>query len=577
MYYVYSSLVYLSLSKYDVKRIKQNDKLFHNYVSFWMSKSHITPGLDFAGGADILLRVQFDQVFYDRMMIFKYCIKEHLLKKNIVTNMVILGSYNKSNIMLQIKFKFQDDINEFKNKILINFNNLEMSYFDKNTLILAFNKIYCKKIKNNIMDRMIEIIRNRIQNIGLIELYIARYGIDKIQIQIPGYYNSNRAKQILGRTAQLNFYICNDKDNFILNLHNLPNDVVIKNKPYKSPTGLIKNDIYLEFNSNQLSIVKYYLKDKCPSNLLIKYGASGLYVNKIRTYVLLKKDKLSGNKLLNANMFLNNNSQLSGVIIKFNSSGSKLFYKLTKKYIGKRLAIVLDNNVSSISLIKQSIKNGEALISLDASTLKYKNIKEEIKELVLLLKSGALPAKLTFEEEKIIGPSLGDESIIATKKAIIISFICISVFMLYIYRQVGIISIIGLCFNMCMIICILSYFNSTITLSSAAGLLLILGMSIDSHIIINERIKEELIKYTTFHIAVQRGHYMAFNSILDANITTFIIGVILFYFGVSIIKNFAIMILIGSSSSLISAMFINKLLFDMINNNNFLSKKFFNL
>jgi preprotein translocase subunit SecD len=242
------------------------------------------------------------------------------------------------------------------------------------------------------------------------------------------------------------------------------------------------------------------------------------------------------------------------VLIKFDSAGSKLFDQITAENVGKRLAIVLDDNVYSAPVIRERISGGEAQISGNFTM-------EEAKDLAIVLRAGSLPAPVVVLENRTVGPSLGFDSISKGVKAAIIGLILVVAFILFYYRASGIIANIALILNFILILGIMSMFKATLTLPGIAGIILTIGMSVDANVLIFERIREELRLGRTPLNAIEAGYEKAMSTILDANITTLIAALVLFQFGTGPIKGFAVTLSIGILSSMFTAIFVTRTIF----------------
>ena len=564
IYFLYPSMVYFSLSSNELKDVRQNKNAFIKHLPKWINSSHIVPGLDLQGGSRIVLNVDITRIISNKIIQSKDCLKQYANKNNIQYESIKHINKNKDIEQIEISTKSHHNIELFEKQIYKRFKDLTIVSNNRNKLKLVLNLKYIKKLKQDIVNQTIYIIRNRIDKIGITDPIIARQGENQIQIQLPGYDNTTQAKKLIGRTAQLYFQICNDDNKFLTKLKNLPVGTIIQKSFYSRPNSAPGTDIYLKLEKNKLSEVKNYLSNKIDKNLVIKYGALADDSKYLRTYTLFKKIEISGEDLIDARVSMfSKNMENPSVAIKFSPNGARIFDELTKNSIGKRIAIVLEDEVNSAPVINQRIENGNASISIGGA-FSRKKMEKEAKDLSLILKAGALPAPITFSEERSVGASLGSDSIKSGKQAFLIGGILISLFMLIYYKNSGIIAILGLFFNIITVLAVLSNLGATITLPGIAGLLLTIGMAVDANIIINERIKEELKLGKMPYTAIETGYKAAFSAVLDANITTFIAGIVLWQFGSGPIKNFATMIIIGTISSVISAVFITRIFFDIL-------------
>jgi SecD/SecF fusion protein len=377
-------------------------------------------------------------------------------------------------------------------------------------------------------DRAIEVIRNRIDQFGVREPSIQRQGEDEIVVQLPGITERQRAIDLIGKTALLEFkLVTTDADK-----------------------------------------VKAALAGNIPD------GYELLYTGDDKEPVLVdKKACLTGSAIADAMVRLDSRDfHYPAVGIKFNAEGGKAFAALTENNIGKRLAIVLDGKVQSAPNIREAIPSGDAVI-----TGRF-NI-EEAQDLALVLRVGALPAPMYVEEERTVGPLLGQDSINKGIKASLIGCAAIFIFMGFYYLLAGIISNVALLLNFLMILggmgalpFIFPGVSATLTLPGIAGIALSLGMAVDANVLINERIREELLAGRPLRNAIANGYSRAFSAILDSNVTTLVAAFLLFQFGTGPIRGFAVTLTIGLLVSMFTAIVVTRTLFELLLNWGILKK-----
>jgi len=375
--------------------------------------------------------------------------------------------------------------------------------------------------KKDAVERAIEILRNRIDSMGVGEPVIQRQGSNKILVQLPGVTDREAAKRMIGTVAKLDFYMVNS-----------------------NPKNL---EDALKGNIPEGYILKYITKEDNEPVLLEETPA------------------LSGETVADA--IVDFDSQAFGqpyISLKLNAEGAKKFARITRENIGEQLAIVLDNEVLSAPRIKDAILGGTAQITGQFSY-------DEASLLALSLRSGALPAPMHREEERTIGPLLGQDSIKAGINATIIGGILVFLFMLIYYLQAGMISNIALAMNLLLIFGIMGFLNTmlpesqlTLTLPGIAGIILTLGMAVDANVLINERIREELKTGRPLQAAVNNGFNKASKAIIDSNSTTLIAAFMLFQFGSGPIKGFAVTLSIGLIASLFTALFVTRTFFNTL-------------
>jgi SecD/SecF fusion protein len=371
-------------------------------------------------------------------------------------------------------------------------------------------------------DRAVEVIRNRIDEFGVRETSIQKQGEDEIVVQLPGVTERERAIDIIGKTAMLEFKI-------------VPNDT---DKLKTALAGTIPDGYEL----------KYTLDENEP-------------------LLLEKQAVLTGDALTNASVRFDQ-SQFNEPIValQFNAAGAKKFAQVTADNVGKRLAIVLDGKVQSAPRIREAIPSGEAVITgrFDAQVAQ---------DLALILRVGALPAPMHIEEERTVGPLLGQDSINKGVKASLIGCALVFIFMAGYYLLAGLISDIALLLNLIMILGGLGLLpllfpgvSATLTLPGIAGIALALGMAVDANVLINERIREEIAAGRNLRTAIGNGYSRAFSAIFDSNLTTLIAAFLLFQFGTGPIRGFAVTLTIGLLASMFTAIVVTRVIFELLLN-----------
>ena len=371
-------------------------------------------------------------------------------------------------------------------------------------------------------DRAVEIIRNRIDEFGVRETSIQKQGEDEIIVQLPGVTDRERAIDIIGKTAMLEFKIVSDDPA----------------KLKDALAGTVADGYEL----------KYTLEDNEPM-------------------LLEKKAALVGDALTGAEVRFDQGQFNEPIVsLKFNAAGAKKFSEVTASNIGKRLAIVLDGKVQSAPRIKDAIPSGEAVITGRFDV-------QQAQDLALILRIGALPAPMHIEEERTVGPLLGQDSINKGVKACFVGCALVFIFMAGYYLLAGIISDIALLLNLLMILGGLGLLpvlfpgvSATLTLPGIAGIALSLGMAVDANVLINERIREEISMGRNIRTAIGNGYSRAFSAIFDSNLTTLIAAFLLFQFGTGPIRGFAVTLTIGLISSMFTAIVVTRVIFEILLN-----------
>jgi SecD/SecF fusion protein len=378
------------------------------------------------------------------------------------------------------------------------------------------------KAKEDAADRAVEVIRNRIDEFGVRETSIQKQGEDEIVVQLPGVTDRDRAIEIIGKTAMLEFKL-------------------VENDPSK---------------------LKEAIGGTAPEGYELKYTKDD------NEAVLVEKEAvLTGDALTNAAVQFSQSQFNEPVVgLQFNSEGAKKFSEITANNIGKRLAIVLDGNIQSAPMIKEAIPSGEAVITGRFDV-------EQAQDLALILRVGALPAPMQVEEERTIGPLLGQDSISKGVKASVVGIILVFAFMAVYYLLAGVIADFALLSNLLIILGGLGMLpvlfpgvSATLTLPGIAGIVLSLGMAVDANVLINERIREELGAGKNLRAAIANGYGRAFSAIFDSNLTTLIAAFLLFQFGTGPIRGFAVTLTIGLLASMFTAIVVTRTIFEILLN-----------
>ena len=363
-------------------------------------------------------------------------------------------------------------------------------------------------------NRALEIIRNRIDQFGVREPLIQRQGKNAIVVQLPGVTDRDRAIELIGKTALLEFKIVEDSEE--LNQRASAGDI---------PEG-------------------YELKQEEKQTLLLRKNA-----------------ELTGDTLISAEVkFDQSRFNEAYIAIEFNSKGAAIFSEVTGQNIGKRLAIVLDGKIHSAPRINEKIPSGRASITGRFTV-------EEAGDLAIVLRAGALPAPIYIEEERTVGALLGRDSIESGIRASLIGVALVLGFMVIYYLFSGIIASIAMLLNFAIVLGVLGWLHTTLTLPGIAGMILVIGMAVDANVLIYERIREELSTGKHIRSAISSGYHKAFTTIMDSNITTLIAAMLLFKFGTGPIRGFGVTLSIGILASMFTAIFVTRIIFDLVTGN----------
>ncbi|MES2504414.1 MAG: protein translocase subunit SecD [Myxococcota bacterium] len=554
VYLLIPTAIYFNLDEAKLREVRRDKHAFAKMLPSWTIDSHIVPGLDLQGGIHMVLGVDVDKALKDRTARTAERLKDYAKEQKI--------AFLEIDPALKATFVSKADLTAFSSFVEKKFQEVKISSEQDLALQMELDPMLVQTVRRDAVDQTINTIRTRIDKMGVTEPTISRRGGDKIQIQLPGFDNPEEAKSMIGRTAQLEFQMCDDKTDFLTTLKDLPAGVQLIRSSYGRPNGTQGKDYFLEFADAKLPEVKAYLKDKVPAENVIKYGQLGS--GHMRTYTLERRVVLTGDDLIDAQV-----SQASdmdprpAVSMTFSAAGARIFDELTKVNIGNRMAIVLEERVDSAPVFNSRIPNGRASITMGGGR-SHEEVLRDANQLTLVLKSGALPAPVTFREERSVGPSLGADSVREGQKAFLVGSILVILLMIFYYRVSGMFSVIAVLCNLLMMLAALAWLGATITLPGIAGLLLTFGMAVDANVIINERIREELRRGKMPKLAVETGYKSAFTAVFDSHVTSFIAGVVLWEFGTGPVQNFAMMLIIGTVLSIFTAVFITRVFFDMV-------------
>ena len=464
----------------------------------------INLGLDLQGGSYLLLEIDNEPVEIQKLQNTTTIIRNFLKDKKIdfndlrIENKTILFNVSKNDTSLVETFFLdkESDINPY----YIQYKSHQFDVMiEDSKFILSLSKYGIIEIKTSSQDQALEIVRRRVDEVGTNEPNILKRGNNRILVELPGLDDPMRIKSLLGKTANLTFRFVtqNNNDTFGTEM--------------------------LQFED----------------------GTSEAIVS--------KRIILNGENLLDAQPQMNNQTNETVVSFTLDRVGAKRFGKATSTGVGKQLAIVLDGKIVSAPVIRDTIASGNGQISGNFTF-------QSATDLALLLRSGALPAPLNIIEERTVGPDLGQDSIEAGVIALILGFLLVIFFMFFKYKIFGLIANITLLINLFFLVGILTLFEATLTLPGIAGIILTVGMAVDANVLIFERIKEECKKEKNNIIAFDTGYVKSKTAIIDANITTLIAAVILFFMGSGPVKGFSVTLAVGIFTTLFSVYFIARML-----------------
>ncbi|OQY19757.1 MAG: protein translocase subunit SecD [Desulfobacteraceae bacterium 4572_35.1] len=373
-------------------------------------------------------------------------------------------------------------------------------------------------IKDYAVRQALETMRNRVDQFGVSEPVLQRQSDNRILIQLPGVKDPQRAIDLLGKTARLEFHM-----------------VAEKADPQQAVKGILPAGTQL-----------LYERHVDPRTKVVKEIP----------LVVFKKAAITGDLLSDAQVRIDTRFNEPYVAIDFNSVGAQRFDQVTAANVGKRMAIVLDDTIYSAPNIRERISGGSAQISGSFT-------EQEATDLAIILRAGSLPAPVKILEDRTVGPSLGRDSIDQGVESVLIGAVLVVLMMLLYYRGAGLVANVALTLNLLFIMAMMTMFKATLTLPGLAGIVLTVGMAVDANVLIFERVREELRFGKSARVAIDAGFSKAFVTIVDANITTLIAALVLFQFGTGPVKGFAVTLTVGIVASMFTAIFVSRLIFDL--------------
>jgi preprotein translocase subunit SecD len=483
----------------------------------WWTSTMPTPkiqlGLDLQGGSHLLLEVKLDDAVQTALKRRGDDMKRQLTDDKIPFLTVAQNAQGDAVVTL----KSADERSAFLDEMTKWFPDLTATPLEGSAspaYVLTFKPRELQQVRENAMDQALTTIRNRIDQLGVRETAVQREGEDRILVQLPGIQDPQRAKELIGKTAVLEFKLVDDSHSVADALKNgpPPGDEILDGPP--QPGG-----------------AEPYL---------------------VETPVLMTGDVVSDARVRPG-------GRLEGpyVSVDLDRRGAQIFDSMTAANVGRRLAIVLDKTVYSAPVIRERIPEGHVQISGRFTF-------DDAHELAIVLRSGALPAPVSIIEERTVGPSLGRDSIRQGVLSFVVGAAAVLIFMPLYYGGAGILADFGLTLNILLLMCVMAAMEATLTLPGIAGIVLTLGMSVDANVLINERMREELRAGKSPREAVKLGYERAWSAVRDSNISTFVAGLILFQFGTGPVKGFAVTLCVGILTGLFSCIVVTRAWYDYL-------------
>ena len=499
---VFAAAVFYSLPTYQAYQPGVDPQQYPNRVNL---------GLDLQGGMYLDIEIKVEEAVRETVSRTAQELEDLLLD-----NYVKFVEVSQENNVVTLEMEDGETVNLTESpydRLLVQFTAAEQPN-NQTTLTLLPEEL--TRIQENAITQALEVLRNRIDSLGVSEPTLQRQGDNSIIIQLPGLKDRAQAIELIGPQAVLEFRIVNDD---------------------ATPAAYNR---YTE-------VVRYEeIRDPITQEVLSR-----------NPYVLRKEVLLTGEYIRDARVRFDQQTNQPYVSLSFDSIGADRFAKLTEKNQGKRLAIVLDDKVQSAPVIREKISGGEASISGQFTT-------EEAGNLSIVLRSGSLPAPIEIREERTVGASLGEDSVEQGLISLLLGGLLVLIFMMVYYRLAGVFAAVALVFNLLLIIAVLGGVGATLTLPGMAGIVLTTGMAVDANVLIFQRIREELAKSNNLRSSINEGFDRAFKPILDANVTTLFAALALLQFGTGPIKGFAVTLSLGILSSMFTAIVVTRFFFEII-------------
>ena len=510
----------------------------------------INLGLDLQGGLYLVMGVDFNKVYKEIVDRQLGSLTERMKDKGLSLTDGKVKAEGVPADDPRISFKVLPQQKKDAQALLAKeFPNLRITDDKADSYELGLSNDFRNDVREKTLNQSIEVIRNRIDEFGVSEPQISSQGNDRVVVELPGIKDVDRAKDLIGRTAKLEFKMVDEEGsrNVILTelIAQIEKD---KNLVYKDGSGIKFSEYVKQINESAAA--------KIPAGDEIAFEKSG----ESRIPLLLKsKAEVTGNDLQDAQVSFNQESRRPEVTFELNPRGAINFEKLTGENVGKRLAIVLDGIVHSAPNINSKF-GARGVITTGRGG--YDQALRESKDLAIVLRAGALPAQLELMEQRVVGPSLGADSVAKGAYASMLGILAVFALTAIYYQVSGIIAVASLLMNVVLVLAILVWLEATLTLPGIAGIALTVGIAVDSNVVIYERIREELGLGKTIGAAVDSGFDKAFKTILDANVANGIAAIVLMIYGSGPVKGFAVTMMIGIVTTLFTAIFVCRVLFD---------------
>lgn len=548
-----------------------------------MFSRKIALGLDLQGGLHLVYEVQVDKAVSDKADRLAAQIEEKLAKDRKVKGAHVSREGDGAESRLRVTFQNKADARKLDRAFEREFAKYltrESDNGQTGETVFKMDADYVDELRGYAVSQGVETIKNRVDKLGVAEPIVQRKQND-IVVELAGLSQADfqRVKTMIGKTAQLEFKMVDDGAEYMQRLSayaeskktQYPGLEVGFDYWQQKDNGQQHTDVYLK--SKDKSVMERFLKD-LPSELAVPNDHQILFEQisrdedddktpdkPWRSYYLHRRAELTGEYLTDAEMNFDQTTNRPEVGITFDSEGASLFEKASGANIGRKMAIILDEKISSAPTIEGRIGGGRARITMGGYSDK---VQQEAKDLVAVLKAGALPAPLRKTFETQVGASLGPEAVSKARTSMVIGTLAVVIFMLIYYRASGIIADVAMVFNVIYLLSIMALIQATLTLPGIAAVVLTVGMAVDANIIFYERIREELRAGKTPRQAVENGFGRAFWTVFDAHVTNLVAGIVLYSYGTGPIRGFAVSLMAGIVCNLFTSVWLSRVMFDFM-------------
>lgn len=520
---------------------------------WWPSKQKLNYGLDIQGGLHLVMGADVDGVVKESTMRLLASMKAEMQKEQVPFADIKSAKPEQGELEIVVaqaadKAKVEKYLGDKYSTVL------QIMGSTETALTVRYFDAYLNDYKNRVIQQAIETIRNRIDEFGVSEPSISQQGANRILIQLPGMADAEKAKQLINTTAKLDFMI-----------------VATEKSSAELQAMIAEVEKAGNYNIDSMKYSEYVTKinadlhGKLPEKTVVYFeksaNATTMSVGAIP--FLLKTDTDLGGGALDDAFVGYDQYGAPQVSLQFNSAGATKFADLTGANVGKQMAIVLDKVVKSAPSVRDRISGGQAVVTLGGGRDRNQMM-DEAKMISTALRAGALPASLEQLEERRVGPTLGADAIDKAKLGSYVGALIIVLFMLFYYKSMGVVASVALGINILTLFALLTSFGATLTLPGIAGIALTIGFAVDTNVLINERIKEELHLGHGIKVSIKEGYHRAMSAIIDANITTAATAVVLLYFGTGPVRGFAVTLLMGIVTSMFANVFVSKVIVDTL-------------